>query len=55
VTAEAEFALARELYAAVAEAFLDVVARPAGPLPHYLIVRDGRVVRLRWEVLPDHG
>jgi ketosteroid isomerase-like protein len=29
--------------------------RLPGHFRHYLLVRDGRVVRLRWEVLPDHG
>jgi hypothetical protein len=29
--------------------------RLPGHFRHYLIVRDGRVVRLRWKVVPDHG
>jgi hypothetical protein len=42
------------------DVFVEVSGRGSGVrLPghfrHYLIVRDGRVVRLRWAVLPDHG
>jgi hypothetical protein len=53
-----------EVFDAGDEVGVDIFVQVSGPgsgvrLPGhirlYLIVRDGRVVRLRWQVLPDHG